>query len=94
MNGFKETNAALVLLVSKDLLIEIAVAVVTIILFPLGAVCWLFQKQRKVKTWQKWYAWRPIRIVNDSDIEWVWLQTVERYSFYSVSTYRRIKHEQ
>lgn len=94
MNRFKETNAALVLLVSKDLLIEIAVAVVTIILFPFGAVCWLFQKQRKVKTWQKWYVWRPVNIQNGSNIEWAWFKTVERYSSSFVSIYRKIPNDQ
>jgi hypothetical protein len=31
-------------------------------------------------TWHRWYAWRPVRLMNG---KWVWLEYVERTSYFN-----------
>lgn len=34
------------------------------------------EKRALWKTWQPWFAWYPVKSINDRD--WLWLETVER----------------
>lgn len=75
---YKDSNAEAIVELSSILGIRLFVIVVTILLIPVGLVCWLFTGCTRNNVPKKWFAWRPVRILHENNEKWVWFKTIWR----------------
>ena len=75
---YKDSNAEAVVELASILVTRLFVIVVTILLIPVGLVCWLFTEYTRNNVPKKWFAWRPVRVLNGNTEQWVWFKAIWR----------------
>lgn len=95
----KRTNGGILLNNIFSIIGGLLIVAATILLFPLGIILWLRSEPLEYEVWQRWYAWRPVKLHKTET--YTWFKWVERYETcyhgfdhsYTITTYREQQKE-